>query len=93
MNSAKFIRRLMAGAVVLAVSGGAALVTSAAASAQLPGDGTLSITPPTGDTGTHMTGHTSGPCPNDGNTDGWNVTVAGPPSNSAFQGTISGTTS
>jgi Bacterial Ig-like domain (group 3) len=94
VNSANFIRRLMAGAVVLAISGGAAVVTSVAASAQLPGDGTLSIDPPTGDVTTRMTGRTSGPCPDDGgNTTGYNITVAGPPNNAAFQGTLSGTTS
>src|SRR5262245_51488740 len=80
----------MAGAAVLAVSGATAVVTTVAASAQQQGDGTLTITPATGTDQTSLTGTTSGPCPDDGNTTSFNIEVTGP---GTFAGTISGNTS
>ncbi|HET9257122.1 MAG TPA: hypothetical protein VFO16_18255 [Pseudonocardiaceae bacterium] len=94
MNSVKFIRRLAAGAVVFAASGAAVAIPTVAANAA-PGDGTLSITPPYGLVTTRMNGTTSAPCPNDHDTTGYNIVVAGPNvpgRTNEFVGTISGTT-
>ena len=88
MISGRFFRRLTAGAAVLIVSGAAAAVTAVAASAA-PGDGTLTITPPTGTDQTTMSGTTSGPCPA-GVSDSYDVEVQGP---GTFSGVLSGNSS
>jgi len=89
VHSSKFLRRLTAGAVVVAVSGATAVLGGVVANAAPPvGDGPLTLTPATGTDQTIATLATPKPCP--GAADSYNVLVAGP---NNFNGTITSTQS
>jgi hypothetical protein len=89
VHASGFFRRLTAGATVLAVSGAAALLSTAAANAvPPPGDGPLTLTPATGSDQTIATLVTPAACP--GSADSYNVIVAGP---NNFNSTITSTQS